>query len=87
MKELFVTKKSGFTRVNQLIVCIRICKYAYFNFYEFILANFCTYYFQEEVQSVHGKIRCHNILVASHTDNSFKVKLADPGVIVYSDVE
>ncbi|CAG0891134.1 unnamed protein product [Darwinula stevensoni] len=32
---------------------------------------------------VHGKIRCHNVLVASHGNNEFKVKLADPGPLIY----
>lgn len=29
---------------------------------------------------VHGNIRCHNLLVASHTEDSFIVKLSDPGL-------
>ncbi|KFM64636.1 Protein-tyrosine kinase 2-beta, partial [Stegodyphus mimosarum] len=44
-------------------------------------------WYLEEQQCCHGSIRCHNIMVASHTDNSFKVKLADPGVISYSDAD
>ncbi|KAK4299220.1 hypothetical protein Pmani_028482 [Petrolisthes manimaculis] len=31
----------------------------------------------------HNNIRCHNILVADHTDTTFKVKLADPGMVRY----
>lgn len=31
----------------------------------------------------HNNIRCHNILVAEHTDQSFKVKLSDPGLVRY----
>ncbi|XP_054715541.1 tyrosine-protein kinase JAK2-like [Uloborus diversus] len=44
-------------------------------------------WYLEENQLCHGKIRCHNILVASHTDNSFKVKLTDPGIILYTDAD
>ncbi|CAL4080267.1 unnamed protein product [Meganyctiphanes norvegica] len=32
----------------------------------------------------HHNIRCHNVLVAHHADNAFKVKLADPGSVSYS---
>ncbi|XP_015930975.1 tyrosine-protein kinase JAK2 [Parasteatoda tepidariorum] len=42
-------------------------------------------WYLEEQQTVHGNIRCHNILVANHTDSSFKVKITDPGIISYSD--
>ncbi|XP_067143590.1 tyrosine-protein kinase JAK2-like [Centruroides vittatus] len=42
-------------------------------------------WYLEEQQCCHGKIRCHNILVSQHSDNSFKVKLADPGIVVYND--
>lgn len=31
----------------------------------------------------HNNIRCHNILVAEHTNQTFKVKLADPGGVRY----
>ncbi|XP_063888153.1 tyrosine-protein kinase hopscotch-like [Scylla paramamosain] len=31
----------------------------------------------------HNNIRCHNILVVEHTDQSFKVKLSDPGLVRY----
>lgn len=32
----------------------------------------------------HNKIRCQNILVADHTDQTFKVKLGDPGLVNYT---
>lgn len=31
----------------------------------------------------HNNIRCHNIFVAEHTDQAFKVKLGDPGLVRY----
>ncbi|KAK7084395.1 Tyrosine-protein kinase jak2, partial [Halocaridina rubra] len=43
------------------------------------LARALHYLNLENVQ--HLKIRCHNILVAAHTDQTFKVKLGDPGVM------
>nr|XP_018902060.1 PREDICTED: tyrosine-protein kinase hopscotch [Bemisia tabaci] len=33
----------------------------------------------EEKGIVHGKIRCHKLLVASHTSQSFVIRLSDPG--------
>ncbi|CAL1263363.1 unnamed protein product [Larinioides sclopetarius] len=38
-------------------------------------------------QMVHGNIRCHNMLVASHGESCFKVKLADPSIITYTDAD
>lgn len=43
------------------------------------LARALWYLNQEGVQ--HNNIRCHNILVAEHTDQTFKVKLGDPGMV------
>lgn len=42
-------------------------------------------WYLEEQQCCHGKIRCRNVLVLHHADNCFKVKLADPGIIVYNE--
>lgn len=39
----------------------------------------------EENGVVHGKIRCSKLLLHAHTDNSFVVKLADPGLFTYTD--
>lgn len=39
----------------------------------------------EEHGIVHGNVRCRNLLVEAHTETSFKVKLSDPGVPLYSD--
>ncbi|KAF4530900.1 hypothetical protein B566_EDAN017815, partial [Ephemera danica] len=39
----------------------------------------------EEHGIVHGNIRCHQLFVAAHTDNSFSVRLSDPGLHQYSD--
>ncbi|KAI5736172.1 hypothetical protein M8J76_000642 [Diaphorina citri] len=33
-----------------------------------------------EAGIVHGNIRCHNLLVSCHTEDSFVVKLSDPGL-------
>ncbi|KAG8180450.1 hypothetical protein JTE90_022795 [Oedothorax gibbosus] len=44
-------------------------------------------WYLEEQHVCHGNIRCHNILIASHTESSFKVKLADPGLISYTDAD
>ncbi|XP_013776331.1 tyrosine-protein kinase JAK2-like [Limulus polyphemus] len=41
-------------------------------------------WYLEEHKCIHGKIRCRNVLVVSHTENSFRVKLADPGIYSYS---
>ncbi|XP_067002399.1 tyrosine-protein kinase hopscotch [Anabrus simplex] len=38
----------------------------------------------EEMGIVHGKIRCHKLLVAAHNENSFLVRLGDPGLHKYS---
>lgn len=35
---------------------------------------------QEENGIVHGNIRCRKLLVSSHEENSFTVKLGDPGI-------
>ena len=35
-------------------------------------------YYLDEMGLVHGRIRCHQFLVYSHSDTSFKVKLSDP---------
>ncbi|XP_071541156.1 tyrosine-protein kinase hopscotch [Panulirus ornatus] len=45
------------------------------------LARALWYLNVEGVQ--HNNIRCHNILVADHTDKTFKVKLGDPGLVRY----
>nr|ANA91281.1 Jak [Penaeus japonicus] len=47
------------------------------------LARALWYLNQEGIQ--HSNIRCHNILVAEHTDQTFKVKLGDPGVVRYTE--
>ncbi|EZA58280.1 hypothetical protein DMN91_006513 [Ooceraea biroi] len=41
----------------------------------------------EDNHVVHGKIRCENVLVHVHTDNSFIVKLADPGLFTYTEAD
>ncbi|XP_076165135.1 tyrosine-protein kinase hopscotch isoform X1 [Ptiloglossa arizonensis] len=41
----------------------------------------------EENGVVHGNIRCNKLLVHAHTNNSFVVKLADPGLFVYTDTD
>lgn len=48
------------------------------------LAN--ALWYLEDAGFVHGNIRCRKLLVANHTDNSFVVKLADPGLYsAYTD--
>jgi Janus kinase 2 len=49
----------------------------------FYLAEISTYaakalYYLDEMNLVHGRIRCRQFLVHSHTDSSVKVKLSDP---------
>ncbi|KAF8794893.1 Tyrosine-protein kinase JAK2 like protein [Argiope bruennichi] len=44
-------------------------------------------WYLDEQRMVHGNIRCHNILVSSHGESCFKVKLADPGIITYTDAD
>ncbi|XP_012288894.1 tyrosine-protein kinase hopscotch [Orussus abietinus] len=41
----------------------------------------------EESGVVHGNIRCRKLLVHGHTDNSFVVKLADPGLFSYTQAD
>ncbi|XP_034935206.1 tyrosine-protein kinase hopscotch [Chelonus insularis] len=41
----------------------------------------------EENGVVHGNIRCRKLLVHAHTDNSFIVKLADPGLFSYTQAD
>lgn len=41
----------------------------------------------EENGVVHGNIRCNKLLVHAHTNNSFVVKLADPGIFVYTETD
>ncbi|KAF3422404.1 hypothetical protein E2986_02653 [Frieseomelitta varia] len=41
----------------------------------------------EENGIVHGNIRCNKLLVHAHTTNSFVVKLADPGIFVYTETD
>ncbi|OXU22374.1 hypothetical protein TSAR_007732, partial [Trichomalopsis sarcophagae] len=41
----------------------------------------------EENGVVHGNIRCRKLLVHAHTDNSFIVKLADPGIFSYKPAD
>ncbi|KAJ8678849.1 hypothetical protein QAD02_014636 [Eretmocerus hayati] len=41
----------------------------------------------EENSVIHGNIRCRKLLVHAHTDNSFIVKLADPGVFNYTPAD
>ncbi|XP_076665720.1 tyrosine-protein kinase hopscotch isoform X1 [Andrena cerasifolii] len=41
----------------------------------------------EENGVVHGNIRCNKLLVHAHTNNSFVVKLADPGLFVYKETD
>lgn len=43
--------------------------------------------YQEEHGVVHGNIKCRKLLVHVHTDNSFIVKLADPGLVSYTQAE
>ncbi|CAG0915706.1 unnamed protein product [Notodromas monacha] len=40
-----------------------------------------------DMNIVHGKIRCRNILVFAHTDRQLQVKLADPGLTVVDKIE
>lgn len=40
-------------------------------------------WYLEDQNCCHGKIRCKNIMVSSRSENSFKVKLSDPGLPVY----
>lgn len=60
----------------------KYCYYFFFNnnvlFSAFNNCYFCI--FQEENGIVHGKIRCRKLLVVSHDDNSFIVRLSDPGI-------
>ena len=42
---------------------------------------------QEENNYVHANIRCRNLLVASHTAKSFRIKLTDPGIPSFSAEE
>lgn len=42
---------------------------------------------QEDHGIVHGNIRCHNILVAEHSDSAFVVKLSDPSITNYAPDE
>lgn len=49
------------------------------------LVLFLSFSFQEEHGFVHGNIRCRNLLVLSREENSFKIKLADPGVALYEE--
>lgn len=42
---------------------------------------------QEDHGIVHGNIRCHNVLVAEHSESAFIVKLADPSIVEYSGHE
>lgn len=44
-------------------------------------------FYLEEKGFVHGKVRCRNLMLASHTTNSIRVKLTDPGILSYSDDE
>lgn len=41
----------------------------------------------EENGVIHGNIRCNKLLVHAHTNNSFVVKLADPGIFVYTEMD
>ncbi|XP_034184944.2 tyrosine-protein kinase hopscotch isoform X1 [Osmia lignaria lignaria] len=41
----------------------------------------------EENGVVHGNIKCNKLLVHAHTNNSFVVKLADPGLFVYKETD
>ncbi|XP_033329190.1 tyrosine-protein kinase hopscotch isoform X1 [Megalopta genalis] len=41
----------------------------------------------EENGVVHGNIRCNKLLVHAHTNNSFVVKLADPGLFTYTETD
>ncbi|XP_035702306.1 tyrosine-protein kinase JAK2 isoform X2 [Folsomia candida] len=41
-------------------------------------------WFLEDHGIVHGNIRCHNVLVAEHSESAFIVKLADPSIVEYS---
>ncbi|XP_066947978.1 tyrosine-protein kinase hopscotch [Macrobrachium rosenbergii] len=47
------------------------------------LARALWYLNMEGIQ--HNKIRCHNVLVANHTEQTFKVKLGDPGLVTYTE--
>lgn len=41
-------------------------------------------WYLEEKRIVHGNIRCKNLLLATHDDQAFSIKLADPGIPVYT---
>lgn len=42
---------------------------------------------QEENGFVHGNIRCRKLLVHVHSDTSFIIKLANPGLFFYTQSE
>ncbi|GIY34753.1 tyrosine-protein kinase hopscotch [Caerostris extrusa] len=44
-------------------------------------------WYLEDHKMQHGNIRCRNVFVAVHTESSFKIKLADPGLISYTDAD
>ncbi|XP_015116546.1 tyrosine-protein kinase hopscotch [Diachasma alloeum] len=44
-------------------------------------------WYLEESGVVHGNIRCRKLLVHAHTENSFIVKLADPGMYSYTSAD
>ncbi|XP_072764255.1 tyrosine-protein kinase hopscotch [Anoplolepis gracilipes] len=41
----------------------------------------------EENHVVHGRIRCRRVFVHVHTDSSFIVKLGDPGIFTYTEID
>ncbi|XP_014205005.1 tyrosine-protein kinase hopscotch [Copidosoma floridanum] len=44
-------------------------------------------WYLENHNFVHGNIRCRKLMVQEHTDNSFQVKLADPGIFSYKPAD
>lgn len=50
-------------------------------------SNFEFIILQEENGFVHGNIRCRKLLVHVHSDTSFIIKLANPGLFFYTQSE
>ena len=44
-------------------------------------------WYLDEQGVTHGNLRCRNVLVASRGENKFHVRLADPGLRLYSQNE
>ena len=44
-------------------------------------------WYLDEQGVTHGNLRCRNVLVSSRAENKFHVRLADPGLRLYSQNE